>query len=741
MNQEGLKEKLFKAVPDTVDFGDILYKPDLKDLPRRITLDDYRTKAPDILDQHKEDGLGKCIGFALATVCNYLLKRSQKKDDKVSPHMLYHMSKRYSESKTAPSNGASARSAIKGWHKHGVCSEDVWEKLVDMEKTNEFTAAITYLSDETNHMKQISNNAASRPLGRYFRVNHKDLNAMQTAIAEANVLFATAIGHSGWDVERNGNLGRNGEIKFVNEETNSGHAFVIVGYDEHGFWIQNSWGTTWGLDGYGHLSYTDWLKNGLDVWVARLGVPIAEVVDSERTNVTFPFEPINLQPKYDDLRAHIIDISNNITETNAKKFSVTKSDIDSILDEFIGIAGGNNWKEKKWEKKRLLLYAPNFFEDESSVSNQMNAIKDILKFDAEVYPLAIIWRDEYWTTLYNLLSRAKLSTHPGVNNNADELFGLDDNFLVDRYEYTADIFTTNLRGNKEWQDMKKDTFRLKKMHLLADSLASRIKDGKIDEIHVVAHGAGAVFMAAFVQLLALRGKINEIPEELRLIDYSAKKEFQGKGCLIESCTLWAPACTVSLFKNTFLQAINQAKAPSPSNGIKKFNLFTLSDEAEQDDSFFQGYGKSFLYYISNSLESDGGVSYNQEGEPILGMKKFVDDFVNDKDPYLPNLFSHNGCSGKLLENGNNHITTPHFPIDKLQSLRTYRHDDFSNDMSILNTTLDCIVGKDESIDQKENFNWRTSSERIIRRILNKQISFPRHTGRSIRIGNPGSGGD
>ena len=833
-----LKEDMFTAVPDTVDFRDILYTPRLRDLPKRMTLEDYKKKnTPEILDQHEDYGLGKCIGFALATVCNHLIKRNGVENGEVSPHMLYHMAKRYSASRTSPVIGASARSAIKGWQKHGVCSEAVWNRTVDKKRTENSLGTIKYKDFEKNHMKQIANNAASRPLGTYRRVNHKELNAIQTAIADDNILFATAIGHDGWDVAREGKI-TDGEITFVNEsDGDSGHAFVIVGYDKAGFWIQNSWGKVWGLDGYGHLSYADWLKNGLDVWVASLGVYTTARKEKEKTNITFPFEPIDTRPKYNELRSHIIDISNNVTETkewslnissatdeadkqkqieefkskpdknnhtvlivkvtakeanqkvtaeeanqwtiamfnderefinkeltdtnnelaialnkeeehceyseytiidlatayldvtletSEKQFSVTKSDIDSILDEFIDIANGNNSKEEEWKKKRLLLYAPNFFDSVSLVSDQMNALKDILTIDAEVYPLAVIWRDEYWTTLYNLLSRAKLSTHPGVNNGNEGIFDQNDNFLIDRYDYTADIFTANIRGNKEWLEMKRDTFRLKKMHLLADSLASRIKANKIDEIHIVGHGAGAIFLAAFVRLFTLKGQIAAIPDELKPVNGSDDKKFQGKGCTIESCTLWAPACTIELFNETFLPAIDQGK--SYSNGIKKFNLFTLSEEAEQDDSFFQGYDKSFLYYISNALENKGSNSYKAEGKAILGMRKFA-----YKDT----------CVKGVLKGENNFITTPNFsvpPNDKFPPLRTYRHDDFSNDMSILNATLDCIVGKTES-DVQKKFNWRKSGERIMRRRLKKQIASPRHTGRSIRITQPSSGGD
>ena len=52
-----------------------------------------------------------------------------------------------------------------------------------------------------------------------------------------------------------------------------GHAFLLAGYNEVGFLVQNSWGPTWGSGGYATLRYEDWLENAYDAWVARPGVP------------------------------------------------------------------------------------------------------------------------------------------------------------------------------------------------------------------------------------------------------------------------------------------------------------------------------------------------------------------------------------------------------------------------------------------------------------------------------------
>ena len=40
--------------------------------------------------------------------------------------MLYEMAKRYDEWPGEDYDGSSARGAMKGWHKHGVCSDEHW---------------------------------------------------------------------------------------------------------------------------------------------------------------------------------------------------------------------------------------------------------------------------------------------------------------------------------------------------------------------------------------------------------------------------------------------------------------------------------------------------------------------------------------------------------------------------------------------------------------------------------------
>ena len=207
---------------DTLDFRDLMYEATLIEVPTRMPLADYRKARVPVLNQGQE---GACTGFGLATVAHFLLRmRHVTRDpEPISPRMFYQMAKRYDEWSGEDYDGSSARGAMKGWHKHGVCSARLWPYDPKNPKGT--------LSE------QRARDAARRPLGAYYRVRHHDIVAMHAALAEVGVLYATASVHAGWNA-----VGSDGVIPWE-DEVLGGHAFAIVAYDERGFWMQNSWDT------------------------------------------------------------------------------------------------------------------------------------------------------------------------------------------------------------------------------------------------------------------------------------------------------------------------------------------------------------------------------------------------------------------------------------------------------------------------------------------------------------------
>jgi C1A family cysteine protease len=70
-------------------------------------------------------------------------------------------------------------------------------------------------------------------------------DAAGAALNETGVVYVTGQVHSGWD-----DVAEDGFIRFdENSKPEGGHAFLLVGYDQNGFWIQNSWGKDWGQAG------------------------------------------------------------------------------------------------------------------------------------------------------------------------------------------------------------------------------------------------------------------------------------------------------------------------------------------------------------------------------------------------------------------------------------------------------------------------------------------------------------
>lgn len=179
------------ARPDTVDFRDRLFQPTLTEVPPSRGLAAWRTLGVPVLDQGQE---GACTGFALATVVNALLRSPPQRERSgaaVSPHMLYAMARRYDEWPGEDYDGSSARGAMKGFWKHGVCRDELWPST----------------GVPAGDPSKIAREALTRPLGAYLRVPVRNLIAMHCALAEVGVLLVTLRVHDKWfEVQSDGHV-------------------------------------------------------------------------------------------------------------------------------------------------------------------------------------------------------------------------------------------------------------------------------------------------------------------------------------------------------------------------------------------------------------------------------------------------------------------------------------------------------------------------------------------------------
>ncbi len=268
------RQHRFDARPDRLDFRDLVYEPPLRSLPEVFPTAVHLSKAVPsyvasdlVLDQGRE---GACTGYGLAAVVNYLLwlraleQPGKPQAVRVSPHMFYELARRYDEWEGEDYEGSSCRGALKGFHKHGVCQEKYWPKSGAGARVN----------------TEWDVDALRRPLGVYYRINKNSVVDMQAAIAEIGAIYVSAQVHNGWDNVQNSpraptshNESELPTIPARDSGELGGHAFALVGYNERGFIVQNSWGPRWGAAGFAVMPYGDWVMYGTDAWALGLGVP------------------------------------------------------------------------------------------------------------------------------------------------------------------------------------------------------------------------------------------------------------------------------------------------------------------------------------------------------------------------------------------------------------------------------------------------------------------------------------
>ncbi len=655
------------ARPDTLDFRDRMFEPTLVEVPTRITLTSYQRLGVPILDQGQE---GACTGFGLATVVHYLLRKRKVVSNKVSvsPRMLYEMAKRYDEWPGEAYSGSSARGAMKGWHRHGVCAEKLWP--YDFEKTDR------KLTDER------SRDAVQRPLGSYFRVNHKDLVAMHVALAEVGILFATAGVHEGWQTVK-----RNGIIP-PSEKPLGGHAFAIVAYDERGFWVQNSWGPDWGAGGFGLLSYDDWLEYGYDVWAARVGAPV--ILHARLSSAISLSSAAGDSRAYafSEIKPHVVSLGNDGRLRTHGGYGTSEDEVEALFDRAIPEATAS-WKKGP---KRILLYAHGGLVKEASAVQRVADYRSSL-LAAQVYPISLIWKTDYWSTLTNILQDAVRSRRPEGALDANK------DFMLDRLDDMLEPIARGLTGKPQWEEMKENALLATKdkqggARLVLQHLARLAARGGY-EVHVVGHSAGSILHAPLVQKLATRGKIKSGP----------LKGEEGMGIAIQSCTLWAPACTIDLFNATYRPLIEEKR-------LGRFTLFTLTDDAEQDDHCAHIYNKSLLYLVSHAFEERFRIPGfpKHGGEALLGMEKFIGRKAAD-----------GGLADLLADGRVEWVKAPNQEPEGSSGASTAReHGGFDDDKPTVKATLARILGK-QTITADVSIHRSGSSLRDSRRRIDSAV--------------------
>ena len=524
-----LMGKNLDAVPDRVDVRDFVYQPRLGALPDQLV---NCAAVPEILDQGRE---GACTGFALAAVINFLLRQRGRGDERVSPRMLYEMARRYDEWPGEEYVGSSARGAMKGWVRHGVCSRTAWQD--DQQGLTHFTP-------------EIGVDSMRVPGGAFYRVSHKDVRDMHGALAEVGIIYVTLMVHEGWgtpgpmtttieylDSER---TQRTLTLPIIQRSgrADSGHAVAFVGYTQEGFIVQNSWGPGWGSGGFALLPYEDYMLHATDVWVAQLGVPVrVDLWQQGAADSTEGLQRAIRAIPLAEIRPYVVDVGNNGELSRTGEYWTTTADLERLFSETIPMATAG------WSKKRVLLYLHGGLNEEMAVARRIISFRDVLLAN-EIYPLHIMWETGFVDTLNQIIQ----DFFTNVDERAGDWLARFREGLVEARDRTLEL-TVAAAGTALWSEMKENA-RLSSQHpdgigamqLLVQYALAAVGnlhgDARDDwELHVVGHSAGCIYASHAVSALC------------------------NLGVAFKSLQLMAPAIRVDEFKDAFLGPIADGVCP------------------------------------------------------------------------------------------------------------------------------------------------------------------------------------
>jgi hypothetical protein len=638
------------AMPDRIDIRDWFYRPTLAALPAQVVSIPF---VPRILDQGNE---GACTGFGLAAVINFHLACKGVRRF-VSPRMLYEMARRYDEWPGEDYEGSSARGAMIGWVRHGVCLENTWP--ADLFGVGKFDDAK-------------AQEAKLTPGGAFYRVMHRQVRDMHAALYELGTVYMTIMVHAGWK-KPGRRTGRPGSVTLPlsynqrghkrridlpviqrQDHATDGHAVAVVGYTDSGFIIQNSWGNQWGAGGFALLPYEDFMMHATDVWAAQLGVPVEvnvwQTMDAADTTagVQRASEAIPLV----DIRPYVVDCGDRGELSDSGDYWTTEEDIERLFQQAIPQTSS------KWRKRRVLIYLHGGLNTEQDVAKRIVAFRDVM-LENEIYPLHIMWESGANEIICDLIRNVITEPEHGAGGVADWIHKLRDH-LTEAKDRTFEIGTARL-GSTMWGEMKRNAMlssstnrgdgamQLIAKHALKALSGLSARERSRWEFHVVAHSAGSIYFAY-------------------ALEHLLKMKAEGIG--FSGVHFMAPAVTTELFKSLVAPRINSGECPLPS-------LFILSDVGELDDTVGP-YGKSLLYLVSNAFEGRRGV-------PLLGMDRFV-----GQDASLKQLFAGKIASGhpSLVVAG---AAPTDATADPYSTSRSESHGGFDNDPDTLNSILMRIV--------------------------------------------------
>ena len=598
--------RTLNVVGDSLDIRDLAYQPALIAIPDRIDPPD----GIEVLDQESE---GACTGFALAAVLNYLdvqraTNQTADRRGPVSPRMLYEMARKFDEWPGEDYSGSSCRGAMRGWQNMGVCRARDWPYSPN--------------SPGRLTLERARAARATKP-GAYYRVQPR-MSDYHTALVETGAIYVSAAVHSGWN-----SVDPEDPVINYRQDNIGGHAFAIVGYNDRGFWVQNSWGKDWGKRGLALWTYEDWQKNVMDAWVVRFAASTPEFHGGSVSVARGDADKARIRrTRRDEIAGHFVHIDDGDFHESGRYFT-SIHDINETAD----------YLEEADRFKHLVFYAHGGLNSPRASANRIAAMKPVFKAN-NTYPFHFMYDTGLMEELLDVVLR-----RDGDRSRAAGMGDIWD-AGIERL--------TRVPGRALWREMKEGA----RTPFLGNgagtrSIAALLGAARSDvKIHLVGHSTGAILLAHLLH---------------RLTKFENARR-------ITSCSLLAPACTIKDFQKYYAPLLS---APRRDFGINEMQVYNLSRRLELDDNVAQVYRKSLLYLVSRAFEE-------KKGEPLLGIEEHADGISRD----VEFLYSEGPDGGESATHSTSHGGFDNDPVTMNSILMKILNVDELPDMCFTKDNLD-----------------------------------------------------
>jgi len=219
--------------PEPPDERDLFIPIPQYDLPKKV---DWTEQVTEIRNQGQE---GSCVGFAVCALKEFQEWRQHGKKFDFSERWIYEWAKEHDEWPGTDYEGTSIRGAMKALAQHGICEEKLWPYIPGQKGEPDEKAAEDAYSYRIEKYRSLV-------------IPRKDIRLILRGLHETGPIAAGFAVHSTWF-----NVGSDGIIKkpCCFAKILGYHAVPVVAYDGKYLKIKNSWGSSWGAQGFGYLKF------------------------------------------------------------------------------------------------------------------------------------------------------------------------------------------------------------------------------------------------------------------------------------------------------------------------------------------------------------------------------------------------------------------------------------------------------------------------------------------------------